>query len=51
DVNAFCDSCVPCNTSKGVYTAPSGKVHSLPIPTKPWDSVGSDFIGPFPESQ
>src|SRR5215475_1245429 len=26
-----------------------GKVHELPIPNKPWDSIGMDFIGPFPE--
>jgi hypothetical protein len=23
----------------------------LPILTKPWDSIGMDFIGPFPESK
>jgi hypothetical protein len=28
-----------------------GKLHSLPIPTKPWDSIGMDFVGPFPESK
>jgi hypothetical protein len=28
-----------------------GKLHPLPIPTKPWDSIGMDFIGPFPESR
>jgi hypothetical protein len=28
-----------------------GKLHPLPIPTKPWDSIGMDFIGPFPESK
>ncbi len=21
----------------------------LPVPTKPWKSIGMDFIGPFPE--
>jgi hypothetical protein len=25
-------------------------LHSLPIPTCPWESIGMDFIGPFPES-
>jgi hypothetical protein len=28
-----------------------GKLHPLPIPTKPWDSIRMDFIGPFPESR
>jgi len=28
-----------------------GKLHNLPIPTKPWDSIGVDFVSPFPESK
>ena len=27
-----------------------GLLHNLPIPTRPWESVGIDFVGPFPES-
>jgi hypothetical protein len=27
---------------------PHGLLHSLPIPTKPWSSIGMDFMGPFP---
>jgi hypothetical protein len=30
---------------------PAGKLHMLPIPTKPWDSIGMDFIGPFPKAK
>jgi hypothetical protein len=30
---------------------PTGKLHPLPIPTKPWDSIGMDFVGPFPKSR
>ena len=26
-----------------------GKLHGLPIPDKPWSSIGMDFMGPFPE--
>ena len=25
-----------------------GLLHSLSIPTKPWSSIGMDFVGPFP---
>jgi hypothetical protein len=25
-----------------------GLLHSLPMPTKPWSSIGMDFMGPFP---
>ncbi|KAI5887788.1 uncharacterized protein SCHCODRAFT_02475894, partial [Schizophyllum commune H4-8] len=51
NVHEFCDSCTVCEAAKGAYTAPSGETHSLPVPTKPWDSIGMDFLGPFPESQ
>jgi hypothetical protein len=27
------------------------KLHPLPVLTKPWGSIGMDFIGPFPESR
>jgi hypothetical protein len=36
---------------KGPTKKVIGKLHPLPIPTKPWDSIGMDFIGPFPESR
>lgn len=26
-----------------------GLLHGLPIPDKPWSSIGMDFVGPFPE--
>ena len=29
---------------------PQGLLHSLPIPTTPWSSIGMDFVGPFPLS-
>jgi len=28
---------------------PVGKIHPLPIATRPWESIGMDFIGPFLE--
>ncbi len=38
-----------CQRCKGGTAKPSGKLHTLPIPVKPWDSISTDFIGPFPE--
>jgi hypothetical protein len=35
--------------AKGNYQAPSGKIHPLPIPMRPWEWVGMDFIRLFPE--
>ncbi|PBK60273.1 hypothetical protein ARMSODRAFT_898217 [Armillaria solidipes] len=49
DMKEFCKTCVSCQQAKGGNKMPSGKLHTLPIPTKPWDSIGMDFVGPFPE--
>jgi hypothetical protein len=48
DVKAFCDSCATCQATKTSNQRPQGLLHSLPIPTKPWSSIGMDFVGPFP---
>lgn len=50
-VKEFCKSCDPCQRSKGSTKKPMGKLHALPVPLKPWDSIGMDFVGPFPESK
>jgi len=51
DVHEFCRTCEVCQRAKGSNAKPFGKLHLLPIPMKPWDSIGMDFIGPFPESK
>jgi Integrase zinc binding domain len=45
----FCKSCKTCMQAKGEYQKPAGKLHPLPIATRHWESVGMDFIGPFPK--
>jgi hypothetical protein len=50
EVQKFCKSCELCMHSKGEGQSPRGKLHTLPIPTRPWDSIGMDFMGPFHES-
>jgi hypothetical protein len=47
----FCKTCEACQRSKNSSQRPAGKLHPLPLPTKPWDSIGMDFVGPFPESK
>ena len=49
DVHKFCHTCKPCQQSKGSNAKPFGKLHPLPVPIKPWDSIRMDFIRPFPE--
>ena len=49
DTEKFCKSCEICTQAKGEYQKPVGKLHPLPIVTRPWELIGMDFIGPFPE--
>ena len=51
DIEAFCRSCGKCQTNKTNMQKPQGFLHSLPMPDKPWQSVGMDFMGPLPRSQ
>ncbi|KNZ71609.1 Pro-Pol polyprotein [Termitomyces sp. J132] len=51
DAHAFCTTCQLCQWAKRSNQLPSGKLNSLPVPVKQWDSIGMDFIGPFLESK
>ena len=37
-------------TSKDANSKLTGLLHSLPIPDRPWQSIGLDFMGPLPKS-
>ena len=50
NIEAFCKSCGKCQTNKTDTLKPQGFLHSLPIPDKPWQLVGMDFMGPLPRS-
>jgi len=41
--------CKICAQAKGKYQEPAGKLHPLQIAMRPGESIGMDFIGPFPE--
>lgn len=51
DVESFCRSCGRCQTTKDSSQRPSGLLHTLPVPDRPWQSVGMDFMGPLPTSK
>lgn len=52
NVAKFVHSCAICQTAKALDTQkPMGLLHGLPIPTRPWQSIAMDFLGPFPASQ
>ena len=50
NIEAFCKSCGKCQTNKTDTLKLQGFLHSLPIPDKPWQLVGMDFMGPLPQS-
>ena len=50
DVDKYCRSCHTCAVSKPLGGRPHGKLKTMPIPTRPWQYIGIDFVGPLPES-
>jgi hypothetical protein len=51
DIQKYCDSCQTCKWSKPSNQKPYGLLNPLSIPSKPWESIGIDFVGPLPLSK
>ncbi|KZV86457.1 hypothetical protein EXIGLDRAFT_752800 [Exidia glandulosa HHB12029] len=51
DVTDFVTTCHTCKTTKDNTQKPYGLLRTLPVPVRPWQVIGVDFIGPLPESQ
>jgi hypothetical protein len=51
DTAKYCASCGICQTIKTSNQQPQGLLHVMPIPSRPWELVRMDFVGPFPESR
>lgn len=51
DIEKYCNSCGLCQTMKSSTQNLTGLLHSMPIPMRPWGSIGMDFVGPFPKSK
>ncbi|KAJ3003961.1 hypothetical protein NUW54_g5037 [Trametes sanguinea] len=51
DVQTYCDTCQTCKRSKPSNQKPYGLLNPLPVPSRPWEAVGIDFVGPLPESK
>jgi hypothetical protein len=49
DTELFCRLCKECQICKPFNHAPYGKLYSLPISERPWESITMDFVGLFPE--
>ena len=50
DIELYCKMCGTFMTSKDTNSKLTSLLHSLPIPDKPWQSIGLDFMGPLPKS-
>ena len=48
EIELYCKKCGIFMTSKD--TNMTGLLHGLPIPDRPWKSIGLDFMGPLPKS-
>jgi len=51
EVDKYCETCGICQANKTSTQRPVGLLHPLPIPNRPWGSIGMDFVGPFPTSK
>ena len=50
DVEDYVRGCVRCAQVKPSQQPPAGLLHPLPIPSRPWETITMDFIGPLPKT-
>ena len=51
DIRKHAQECDACQRTKPSTQKPSGELQPLPIPERPWKSIGMDLLGPVPESK
>ena len=51
DIRKHTQECDACQRTKASTQKPSGELQPLPIPERPWKSIGMDFLGPLPISR
>ena len=50
DIRKHVQECDGCQRTKPSNHPPAGQLHPLPIPGRPWESIGMDYLGPVPKS-
>ena len=50
DIRKHVQECDACQRTKPSNHPPIGRLHPLPIPGRPWESIGMDYLGPVPKS-
>jgi transposase InsO family protein len=51
DITRYCETCSVCKRSKPDNQRPYGLLNPLSVPSRPWESIGIDFVGPLPLSK
>lgn len=51
DTQEFVAACTTCARSKASRRAPSGLLHQIPIPGRPWSHIAVDFVTGLPTSR
>ena len=51
DIRKHTKECDICQRTKNTTQPPSGELNPLPISSRPWQSVGIDYLMPIPESK
>lgn len=47
DIRQYCKTCPSCQACKPSTQKQEGLLHALPMPERPWQVIGMDFMGPF----
>jgi hypothetical protein len=50
DVADYVRSCVSCSQSKARNRTAADVLHPLPIPSRRWETISMDFVGPLPKT-
>jgi hypothetical protein len=50
DIKKHVQECDACQRTKKSHFPPAGMLQPMPIPHRPWSSLGMDLLGPLPES-
>ena len=51
DIRKHTKECDACQRTKSSTQPPIGELHPLPIPQRPWQSIGMDYLGSVPMSK
>ena len=50
DVQKHCESCMTCRRSKPDNQKPYRLLNPLSVPSRPWQAIAVEFVGPMPKS-